>query len=1687
MAFDWKSLLRRLDPRGWRVPYGQQLSGFLVEHRNTVLATSIALLAGLWGGAVMGRVSAGAPAFEVATLGTIGASESARSADAPRSGRPRVRGMAFVNFRADTSQAEPRACLEFSENLSTDPSINYADYLELDPGAPFQVDVSGSLLCLGGLPFEPERDVTIRQGLPAANGDRTEYEEHFRMTFGDRPAYVGFAGSGVILPRAEADGIAIETVNVSKLHVQVLRVPDRILSQYEVARGEQNEEGGWGNWSFRYEGTNVGVEVYDGEIDIDTTGRRNTAQTTVFALGAALRDLRPGAYIVKVKDDSAGAGGSGGDSEDNSPASAYRWIIYTDMALQSFSGASGLDVVVRSLRTARPLANTTLTLIAENNEELARARTDGDGRVHFADALVSGEGPARARYVMAYGGQGDFAALDLQRPALDLSDRGVDGRRAPGDIDAYLYTERGIYRPGERVRLIGLIRDQIGRAINNRESTLVVYRPNGTEARRIRMHAADQTVGAIAKNIELDRSAPRGLWRAELQVDGQEAIAGSVSWSVEDFVPQRLRVRFTPSEDQLRAQHVMLRRGQSQTIGVQADFLYGAPGGGLPVEAEGRLTVDPNPFPEQEGFSFGRQDESFDERFFQFTGTTTDGSGAAQLSINVPEEPDTSLPLRMRVVASVADPGGRMVREGFALPVRLSNLYLGLKPRFENARAGAGERVAYDLIAVNAAGQRVAARGVQWQIVREDWSYDWYLDGGQWRWRRTGRDIPVDGATVSIAAGDATNIAKDGLREGSYRLIVTAASGEQTTTRFGVGWGGPADDDATPDMVSVIAPTDPVRAGGRARVQIRPPYAGEAQIVVATDRVIETRTVHVGGNGTTIDLPVTDAWGSGAYVLVTVMTPRDPVNLPVPRRAIGVAYVPVDMGARTLQVSAGDGLGDVRPRTHVEIPVTVRNAPNGEHIRVAIAMVDEGILNLTKYDSPNPVDYFFGRRALGVDVRDDYGRLLNPNLGAPATARQGGDSIGGEGLTVVPTKTVAIISDVIEVRGGRAMIPVDIPDFNGTLRLMAVAWSESALGQDSEEVIVRDPVVAELILPRFLAPGDAANATLNIDNVEGQGGAYTVTLSGSSVAQTAAQPRRFTLNRGQRQTALIPVTGGPIGVGQLRLRVEGPSGFTPVEHVYDIQSRAPWLPITQVETQTLASGASWRAPADALSRFQPSGSQALISFSNLANLDPAPLLDALYRYPYGCSEQLTSVGMPLLYYNVLASEAQRSNDPQITRRVQEAVTQLLDRQGPDGAFGLWHAGDGDASPWLGAYVTDFLVRAQQQGYAVPRAPMEQAYAALRTVARLNDFGSVGYQFEIYKWPGSNDTEELLRSRSAAYALYVLARAGRADIGQLRYFHDNRLNAEPSPLARAQIAAALARMGDRARSRHAFEMAERALGYRNTGDWYQTPLRDLAGVLALAAEAGETQMVDRLRRRLERDAPDADELMTQEQAQLLMAANALLERAGPVDVSLNGQRMNDRRIMADAQRLAAGLVFRNNARAATWRTLSVSGAPLEAPPAMNAGYSIGKNIFHLDGTPADLSAIRQGDRVIVVVSGQPEGARSYPTVLVDLLPAGLEIESVLHVEDGGGSDWDGTPRNGPFAWIGEISYASIAEARDDRFVVSSNLRGSFRYAYMARAVTPGRYALPAAQVEDMYRPGVMARTDTGSITIAPRGG
>ncbi|MEL6259128.1 MAG: alpha-2-macroglobulin family protein, partial [Pseudomonadota bacterium] len=619
------------------------------------------------------------------------------------------------------------------------------------------------------------------------------------------------------------------------------------------------------------------------------------------------------------------------------------------------------------------------------------------------------------------------------------------------------------------------------------------------------------TAGAAQFDYDLSTSASRGAWRAVAEIDGVGTV-GSASFAVEDFVPQRIKVDLdvdvaTP-----------ILAGQSRDLEVETRFLYGAPGAGLTVQSQARIEVDPAPFPKFKDFKFGRHDRSFAGQIVELPDQAADGAGKAVLNL----EPrgrgaDADKPLRINAVVSVLEPGGRAVTDSARIPYRPRGGYLGIQRAAAEADANSAQ--GFDVAFVGAADGEARAAEFNWKVVAIDYHYDWYRDSqGRWRWRRSRSVTTKNEGVASAPAGGVASVSIDGLDFGDHQLIVEGPNNSQASYSFWVGWGGGLRDDGVeaPDRVTVKAPEGATRKGRNAEISIVAPYDGQAQIVVATDRVLSVRSQPVSKDGTRVSLPVTEEWGEGAYVMVNVYRSRDPVLRAKPRRAVGVAYVPVDMGERTFDVAIS-APEVVRPRQTETITVEIEGGSN-EQAYLTLAAVDEGILQLTKFKNPDPRAYFFGKKALGVSLHDDYGRLLDPNLGFPAEVRSGGDQLGGEGLSVVPTKTVALFTGVVEApRTGKAQIPIELPDFNGELRLMAVVWSDNAVGSAAQAMTVRDQVPAELILPRFMAPGDQALATVSIDNVEGQAGLYEASLStdGPVSAEGSATVAR-SLEPGQR-------------------------------------------------------------------------------------------------------------------------------------------------------------------------------------------------------------------------------------------------------------------------------------------------------------------------------------------------------------------------------------------------------------------------------------------------------------------------------------------------------------------------------------------------------------------------------------------
>lgn len=1554
-------------------------------------------------------------------------------------------------FRRVTTEAgsdTPEACLSFSAPL--DATIRYADYVALPAGLRAGFRVEGERLCLSGFAFGREYQLTLRAGLPAAKGEKLAADTAVTIGFADRPANVSF-GPGFVLPRETAEGLPVTTVNVNRLDMNVYRVGDRLLARMREDLVEQRKTY---PYAARRIGEDEGRKVWTGTMNV--SGPRNDAVTSLFPLAEAIGKAEPGAYLVTAKNPDA----SREDDEDGyyyDPDGDYRdiaaqWVVQTDLGLTSFTGADGLTLSVRSLKTAKPLAGVRLTLIARNNDELGQAVTGADGIARFAPGLMRGQGGMAPVMVMAYGAD-DFAFLDLRRGSFDLSDRGVDGRAPAGPVDAFLYTERGIYRPGETVHLTALSRDPAVRAIENRQLVVKVMRPDGKEYRRFTL--ADQGGGGGAVSVKLPAAANRGNWEATAHVDPEGEAVGRVSFEVQDFVPQRLGLS-------LGERPAVLKPGDTLSIPVEARFLYGAPASALGGEAELSVEPDPAPFPKFKGYRWGLPDEKFEGTRVDLAVSDTDDKGATQVTGQVPTGLHSSLPLRADIGIAIREPGGRATGEHVYVPLRLRPVSLGIKPRFEDS-VRRGAEALFDVVAVNEAGEAVARPNVSYKLFKDTSTWQWYRSGSRWRYERVARESEIAAGTLNIGATDPA-LVRQVVDWGRYRLEVRDGAGDAVSSvSFWGGWYGNATADR-PDRLKLAADKPGYGAGDSAKLHIDSEFAGEALVVIANEQVHEVRSIAVPAGGTDVAVTVRPEWGPGAYALVTLYRPLSEKLGHAPVRAVGVAWLGLNPADRTLGLSLG-APERMAPRQTITVPVKVAGA--AEHAFVTLAAVDQGILQLTRFKTPAPQAHYLGKRRLGVGMRDDYGRLIR---GLATGDDQGGDAFGGKGLDVVPTRTVALFSGVVAVKDGVAAIPLEVPDFQGELRLMAVAWDGAKVGSAEARLTVRDPVVAEVILPRFLAPGDQGRATVLLHNVDGAEGGYALTLSGHGAVAGDSVARTIPLAKGKREVFTVPLAAGSAGLGKVELAVKGPDGFA-VSRDWPIQVRPAQLPETRQSVVSMAAGETANIDGTVLNGMVPGTGSVAISLSRWQGIDVPGLLRWLDRYPFGCLEQTTSRALPLLYFNDLALLSGSRQDQNIPQRVQDAVERVVSMQTPEGNFNMWGQWGGEADPWLSVFALDFLGRAVEKGYDVPAATMNLGRTWLKSQAARAD-----------------------RDEVRAYAMALLARKGLANAGDLRYFHDSK--PPKSAMAQAHLGAALDAVGERARANTAYEAARKALAAAD-GKYVQLPygsrLRDIYGVAAVMAGAGRgAQVVPLLEEGGTLGAP-VDQTTTQDKAWMLLAAAEMAKNAGKLAVEVDGKAVGTGdpvTVPVSGEALARGITVKNTGDGAVFRVVSTEGVPAEPQPALSQGVRLSKHVFTLDGQPADLAAVKRNDRLVVVVEGKGLSEVTGEYALLDLLPAGWDIEGLLRPEQPG------------YGWIGRLSEAEMRQARDDRFVAVVTLPNwemdrsdpdmptrnydsktwEFKAAYVVRAVTPGSFALPAATVEHMYAPRIRARTEPGRVTI-----
>ena len=1556
-------------------------------------------------------------------------------------------GFRLMDYSVDSDSASPRACFQFSEDLAK--RADFSPFVALAGTDKLALTSEDKQLCVEGLKHGERYNINLRAGVPSTVKETLPKSAEFNIYVRDRKPFVRFTGRAYVLPRTGQKGIPLVSVNTPAVSVNVFRIGDRNLIN-SVIGGEFQRS--LSSYELSELGGEKGVKVWTGEIATALT--LNADVVTAFPVDQAVGELQPGVYVM-----TAAAKGPGSSGDDESGSLATQWFIVSDLGLTAYSGNDGVHVFINSLATTAATSGAEVRLVARNNEVLATKKTDSAGHVLFDAGLARGEGGLSPALLSVSADKGDYAFLSLKSNAFDLSDRGVSGRAVPAGLDAFVYAERGVYRSGESVYLTALLRDGKGNAAVGSPLTIVVERPDGVEFRR--SVVPDQGAGGRSLTLPLNSAVPTGTWRVRAFTDPKAPSVGETTFMVEDYVADR--IEFT-----LFSKAKAISPEAPVELEVDGRFLYGAPASGLGLEGD-MLVAPASDRPGFAGYKFGVADEesSSNERTPLENLPEVDANGKATFNVSLAKPPSSTRPQEAQIFVRMVESGGRAVERRLTLPVAPKVAMIGVKPLFTDKNVAEGDPANFDVVFVGPDGKTLARSGLRYELLKIESRYQWYRQGSSWDYEPVKSTKRVADGDVVIAAEKPSRIQLSP-QPGRYRLDVksTDADGPLTSVQFDVGWysDGSAD---TPDLLETSIDKPEYQSGDTMMVTVNARTAGKLTINVLGDRLLTTQTSDVKEGPNKINISVGKDWGSGAYVVATLRRPLDAAAQRMPGRAIGLKWFSIDKTARTLKVTLTQP-ALIRPSTTLKLPVKVEGMSRGEDVKITVAAVDVGILNLTNYKPPAPDDYYLGQRRMTSEIRDIYGQLIDGMQGTRGQIRTGGDVAAAELQGSPPTqKPLALYSGIVTVgSNGLAEVSFDIPEFAGTARLMAVAWSATKVGRATADVVVRDPVVLSATLPRFLLNGDRGTMNLDLDNVEGAAGDYVISVKTTGPVKLTGNPSTtMKLAARQRSSVALALDAGGAGQAQLDVEIKGPNGLA-LARRYALDVKAATQILARRSVRTLAKGESLTLTSDMFSDLVQGTGGVQLSVGLSTALDAATILKALDRYPFGCSEQITSRAMPLLYVNDLAAEAHLAMDTAVDQRIKDAIDRLLARQGSNGSFGLWSSGGEDA--WLDAYVTDFLTRAREKGFAVPDVLFRTALDRIRNSVV------------------NADEPEKDGGRDLAYGLYVLAKNGAAPIGDLRYLADTKIKSLATPIAKAQLAAALALVGDRARAERVYAAAVDSLAPKPALEFgrtdYGSPLRDAAALISLASEGNAPKATLTLAvERVEAARGLTPFTSTQENAWLVLASRALAKEANTVSLSIDGAAVRNAayRNYRSADIAAKPIRLTNTGDTPVQAVVSVTGSPIVPEPAVASGFKIERNYFTLDGKPADPSKAKQNDRFAVVLK-ITEAKPEYGQIMVaDYLPAGFEIDNPKLVSSGDTRTLD---------WIEDGEDPETTEFRDDRFNAAferaSDDAPVFTVAYIVRAVSPGKYVLPQAYVEDMYNPSRYGRTGTGSIDVRP---
>ncbi|MDR0667274.1 MAG: hypothetical protein LBF90_01485 [Prevotellaceae bacterium] len=1594
-----------------------------------------------------------------------------------------------VRVNADNNSIE---CL-FSQPL--DARQKFASYVQAGSLSSLRFMASSNKLEIQ-LPHKPSSPImlTIREGLRAKSGAKLADDYRKELVFEALKPLVRAVGKGVIMPNSSGLTLPFQAASLRAVDVLVYRTYETNMLQFLQVNTIDS----------RHELRRVAKPVARKTIRLDENKSLDLQQWNTFSIDmSSIISPEPGAlYTVKIAfsqryslygdcpgsepdddgetplaDDQAEADGDYYYDDDDyyfyygSENPCYRSyynnsrfvlqnILATDIGLVAKLGHDGqYHVFVSNLVTAQPMSGVRVTAYNYQQQPAGEALSDGHGvaRVSFTE---------RPYVIVAQQGlQKSYLRVDPGQ-SLSLSTFDVSGTSVERGLKGYIYGERGVWRPGDTLFLTFVLEDRTHTLPAAHPVTFELYNAvHQLVSKQVRTEGSN---GFYTFSCPTDPEAPTGNWNASVKVGGVTFVK---TLRVATIKPNRLKI-------DTKLDHDPVASGQAVSGTIAARWLHGAPTAGNEADISVHLAPVRTTFKNYSDYRFddltkefpGSDDESHRGRL--------DENGVLRFRIPVETHRQAAGKLRAAIAVRVFEEGGEYSADHFSVEVSPYDAYVGLKMPagvgYYN-RLEANTDQLFEVVALDAAG-RPLRRKLEVEIFRNEWNWWWFSSDGNL-------------ANYSYRLYNdrlfATKVHTDASGRGSftYKLeypewglllvrVTDPESGHSTTGKAYIDWWGygRGEDNGNAGAAILAFQTDKDKylVGEKAVVTI--PSNKGAQAIVTVEngsRVMSSLRIDCKDSETAITIPTTAEMCPNAYISVTLLQPHRQTNNDLPMRLYGVIPLMVENPATRIRPTLK--MPDIiRPAQPFSVSVS---EADGKEMTYTLAIVDEGLLDLTRFKTPDLWEHFFQREALGVLTWD----LYNAVMGAYGGKIEQLFAIGGDGLLEQSAKgndkanrfkpVVKFVGPFTLKNGKTGEHRFTISNYVGAVRAMVVAGNGTAYGKAETTTPVRSPLMVQATLPRVVGPGEELTLPAAIFAMEPQVKNVKITLipgelfepiDGAARSLAFAQP-------GDELVKFRLRVKNKLGVA--RVKVIATSGNERAENEIEINVRAANPSVVTAE-HILLNGRQSATLNVALPGIEGTNF-AQLEASSIPPLNLGMRLQYLLQYPHGCLEQTTSGAFPQLFLPAVVDMSD-SEKERAAHNVKAALLRLSYFVKQDGSLSYWPGGAGYTCEWTNNYAGHFLLEAERKGYSLPGNLKENWLSYQQKAAR--------------NWNASAQNDRYYYSQNdliQAYRLYVLALAGKEELSAM-----NRLKerADLSAQAKWMLAGAYVLAGQKEAALKLVNdlPADANDTYRGTSDTYGSADRDEAIILDVLTLLGAKENAFRMAKRLSDAMNTARWMSTQTTAYCLLALSKYaLDEKGDLEFAYqtgNGKQTTVKsnkslwQIDLNEQRgTTASVKIDNRGDNALFVRLSVRGIPASGKEkAAEHDLSVAVRYLKPDGTELDVTRLAQGTDFMAEVRVKNPGQRGdyVNLALTQILPSGWEITD-NRMDDIPASD-----------------HIANRDIRDDRVLTYFDLHEgqSLTVRVNLRAAYTGRYYLPAVSCEAMYDASISANTVGKQVVV-----